>query len=699
MSPLLSYINRPFARLLLPLALGIYLQERLLSLPICILLLLLSFTLIASSFKQFAPAKSYQFRYFFGLGSFIFFLVLGHLSAIWILPYEFEAENEKEETYLLQLDSDLIEKSKTLQANATLLRSHQSDHTHPLKIQLYFRKDTTSSTLRKGDQLLAHTHIRKITNAGNPYEFDYAANRVRKGFRYSAHISQWQYVGHLNQLSWKDHALETRAYLVSKISELKLTPNTYAFVSAITLGDKERLPDEIRNDFSIAGVAHILAVSGLHTGILFLIIMTLLWPLRYFRYYKWIYLVALALLWIYAFITGVPASVVRAAIMISILLFGKMINYKSDSLNTLCATGFIMLLSNPNYLYEIGFQLSFTALFSILLFYPIIQQIISIKHPMARKAIELISVTLAVQCLTLPLSIHYFGVLSIWFLPANLIILPLIMPFTLLCMIGIGWQLMGEAPDWIRSLIERFASMLLQFIRWITELPGNNYGSEIYLGIGGTILLGIALCSLLLFIHKRGAVSLILLLLSLIGLQGFSLLQSHKEIEEILLLNHSGIEAMHLIKNREHTIYSPDSLVDQEIIKRLTSEFKRRYKLQPPIYLHTDTLFGTSVAIHAPFISMNGVRFLHLSNNDYRYSSANELAQVDYILLSNTFAGGTSELQRIANYHTLILSTSLSSYVREKIKAECDSLSIPVYDIRQKGAFRHQFKSRYSNAD
>lgn len=204
-----------------------------------------------------------------------------------------------------------------------------------------------------------------------------------------------------------------------------MTPNEIAIVQALILGQKKDINKQLYSDYAAAGAIHILAVSGLHVGIIYFILIALLRPLKYlFKYELVISIIIVISLWGFAFLTGLSPSVIRAVTMFSFFAFAKAINRETNTINTLFLSYFTLLIINPLWLFHIGFQLSYLAVLSILWLYPLFNKVYCPKNYFARKIWDIFTLTLAAQIGIFPLSIYYFHQFPGLFFMTNLIILP-----------------------------------------------------------------------------------------------------------------------------------------------------------------------------------------------------------------------------------------------------------------------------------
>lgn len=280
--------------------------------------------------------------------------------------------------------------------------------------------------------------------------------------------------------------------LVAHFEELCLTDVEKSVLSTLTLGYRKEMPKETRKHFSLAGVSHILAVSGFHVAIVCMCLSLLLRFIPQAGMWRWItFILNLVLLWCFVFITGLAASAVRAALMLSLYLTGRVLNRVGDSYNTLAAAALIMLVYNPFFLFDIGFQLSYAAVGFILFLQPRLNRLINVRNPLLSLPWGWLTVTIAAQTGTTFLCLFYFGQFSTVFLFTNL---PVTTIATLLIPAGLLWVLLPAGfPG--SFLLQAVIENLLQLMLWVVErfgtLPGAAFTFRFGLGslLGGYLLL------------------------------------------------------------------------------------------------------------------------------------------------------------------------------------------------------------------
>ncbi|MBO4462574.1 MAG: ComEC/Rec2 family competence protein [Prevotella sp.] len=293
------------------------------------------------------------------------------------------------------------DKPKTLQAFLLLTETGE-------RRRCYIWKDERSQQLKAGDNLMV------CISDGQFVRWD-GWQRGGDG---------WNDISHLQRLRIK--ALVLREHLLQRIRMNVDDDEAQALIAAMVLGDKSALSRQQYDRFNMTGASHVLALSGLHLSIIYL----LLTRLTLGRRRSWlIQILVLTAVWSYALLTGLPTSLVRAATMITVYGLFSLGGRRRASLNVLCFTAIIMLLFDRSALFDVGFQLSFMAMLGILLFVPLMESWVSarwmMEHRILSWVLSLLMVSVAAQMGTAPLVAYYFGRFSTWFLVTNIIVIPL----------------------------------------------------------------------------------------------------------------------------------------------------------------------------------------------------------------------------------------------------------------------------------
>lgn len=345
------------------------------------------------------------------------------------------------------------------------------------RVLLYIAKDSLHpssfqfSPFSTGDTIIARTRIRRGGMIGS---FDYGRHLRRQGIIGSAYVRN--YTCHPSLVT-RHPSLQKRLY--QRLAASGLSGDELATTGALTLGYKEDLDPELRHRFQASGAAHVLAVSGLHTGIIYAGLLALLTLGGRFRpRYEnslartLLHSLLILVIWSYAWLTGLTPSVVRCAVMITIVELGIILYRQSISLNTIAAAAVLILLVRPLDLWSVGFQLSFAATAAIVILAKDKEHVLRNPSPVTRYLSSLIIVSLAAQLGTLPITMYTFGQVSNYFLLTNLLVLPLA---TLLVPCGLASVALGGtvAGKCVGYATHALAWAMNHSVGWIESLPGS----------------------------------------------------------------------------------------------------------------------------------------------------------------------------------------------------------------------------------
>ena len=340
------------------------------------------------------------------------------------------------------------------------------------KTLLNLFRDLHAPQLKIGQRLALNGELEDINGNLNPYQFDYSRYMKTLGVYKQMNISPESLKVLPNpENSIIYYAGKFRDEITKNLKSQDFSKDELAVIQALLLGQRQELSPEIQKSYAAAGVIHILAVSGLHVGIILFMLNWLLNFLNSWKYGKtiktWILLIAL---WGFALIAGLSPSVVRAVSMFSFVAIGMQLNKRTSILNTLFASLFILLLINPFYIFQVGFQLSYSAVFAIVVFQPVIMKIINTDHRITRYFWKIISVTLAAQIGVLPLSLFYFHQFPGLFLVSNILILPFMGMILAVGVMLIILLLMGLLPSVLAWIYGGMISLLNKVVSFIASI-------------------------------------------------------------------------------------------------------------------------------------------------------------------------------------------------------------------------------------
>lgn len=693
----------PFFRLAVPWMLGIYCGDRFsdsFSEPLwgflaCILWACLSFLFYFS--------ERYSWRWCFGVSLSLFCLAGGWLSVNLQLKTAAETEFPKEEAvYRLRVNDFPEVRERTFLCRVWLKERHDSLGIHPVNKQaiLYFQRDSLSSRLQMGEELWVRSRISPPVSARNFDEFDYARYLIRKGISGTGFVASghWQF----SECRKEKEGIATvlyrlaasyRTQIENLYRRLGIEGDELAVLSALTLGDKTDLSESVRESYSVAGVSHVLALSGLHIGLLYALAFFLLRPLllggqsgRVLRS-----LLLILLLWLFAFFTGLSPSVVRSAAMFSIWALADLCGRQSFSLNTLALTAWLMLLVRPVGLFDVGFQLSFAAVLSILLFQPFLYRLCPVRHRAGTYLWGLVSVSVAAQLGTAPLVLFYFSRFSTHFLLTNLLVVPLVTLILYAAVVLLLLTPMSGLQAVAAVGLERMLRMLNLLVRWVEQLPYASVdGIWLYpLEVAGCYLvLGAFFCYLC---HRRYArlVTALVLLAAWGAVHSFAV-WTDRPRTSIVFYNVRGCPAVHCIESSGHScIQYADSLSNRQRLRQTAANYWHHCHLYPPAEGSRDSV-GQHFFRRQQLICWHGQRVCMVTDNRWKQQRTDDgaVCRVDYLYICKGYTGQLAALTRLFLPGCVILDSSLSDYRRNRLKEECQQNHLHFISLSDEGSVR-----------
>ncbi len=373
------------------------------------------------------------------------------------------------------LTSDLTAKPKSYKAEAKIIQYFADNQwvETDSKILIYFQKSAKFADFRYGTKVIIKGTPRLIEAPTNPEAFDYQRHLKYQGIYHQMYVPDYsaQKMGTAPPYFLMDFALQIRRKCAEIFSNYLENPRTAGIIKALILGIKTGIDNELREQYASAGVMHILAVSGLHVGIIFKIIEWFLGFLNRTRRGKLIFALLMTLiLFFYALITGFSPSVVRAVVMFSCVTWANATQRVSSTYNTIAFSAFVMLCYDPYFLTQVGFQLSYLAVIGIVYFYPKWHYRWTPPNRVSRLIWELMLVSMCAQITVTPLSLLYFNQFPVYFLLANVLIVPFISLF-----IGLGLGILGVA------VFEAWSAVLPKLLGQVLDILLNGMNHSLFI--------------------------------------------------------------------------------------------------------------------------------------------------------------------------------------------------------------------------
>lgn len=349
---------------------------------------------------------------------------------------------------------------------------YQIDNTKTIgRVLLNIKKDSIKNTLDVDDFIVLKPEFKALIPPLNPHQFDYKAYLEKKAIYQQIFVSSDSYqVVKNDAFNVYGLSAKLRYKIQTVLKSYNFSKDEFGVINALLLGQRQDISKELIDDYSKAGAIHILAVSGLHVGIILLILSWLLTPLEFLKNGKVLKTVLIILLlWCFAFIAGLSASVVRAVTMFSFVAFGMFFSRKNVVEFSLISSMLFLLIVKPMFLFDVGFQLSYLAVFGIVWVQPKLYQLWQPKHKIVNFFWRLFTVSIAAQVGILPLSIYYFNQFPGLFLLSNLIIIPFLGAILIGGILCIALALLHILPQFLADIYGAIIATMNTFVQWISH--------------------------------------------------------------------------------------------------------------------------------------------------------------------------------------------------------------------------------------
>lgn len=544
--PGLQLANAPFLRLLVPLCLGVSLQQN--SMLLHPLRMLLLFFLILILLLLFRKVSFYR-QPFWGLLLLVAILVFGMVRA---RQQKSNFPILQKQQYFVVLDDYPIEKAKSFQVVGQLINSRH-------KILAYLSKTSGIERAKPGDIFCFTGKPELIINEGNPFEFDYRGYLNNKGIGYRIFLKEdqfWFLNGH-ELLNISRRALIFRSRLIEILERSGISRENVHLIASISFGARDEVDRETIQSFTNTGVIHVLAVSGMNVGLIYVILNFLFRFLKTRRDGFFLHtLIVLFGIWGYALVTGMSASILRATMMFTFVVIGTTFQRNSNIFNSLAVSAFLLIAWDPAIIRDVGFQLSYAAVLSIVVVQPFIYKQLYFKSWMFSQIWLLLSVTFVAQIGTLPFTLHYFHQFPVYFWLANMVVIPLVSLILYLSFVvlflsifsGFLTSLCALALDWAVGLV-------LYTVKLVETFP-HAVIKGLYPSLFQVLLVFLMGYLFYRYVKVRKSMFLAGVLLSAIVFTLSAVIGSYQQLTraEIIFFNIPGTRALALTSGRKVTV-------------------------------------------------------------------------------------------------------------------------------------------------
>ncbi len=548
------------------------------------------------------------------------------------------------------------------------------------KIIIYLKKTDSICLLQYRDRMqIPYSKIREISPPQNPDEFNYKRYLAFRQIHHQIYLqpNEITIIPYEKYFSASEKVYELQEYF-RKILSIYIGNNSQKGIAqALLYGNDDEIDDETMQAYAHTGTLHVLAVSGMHVGIIFMLLTKLLHFVERFKKGKYIKaFIILSILWTYSMLCNLSPSILRATVMFTFIIFSDVIKRNSNIYNTLAASALFLMLYDVNYIASVGFQLSYMAVLGIVFLQPYIYNWYTASNVFMDQVWKISSVSIAAQLATMPIGMLYFHQFPFCFLFSNLIIIPLTNVILYGCMLLVAVGTM----HWPAFIVGKFVSLTIQFtnmmVKFVEQLPFA-YTEGIHISIFQSILMyGFMLCFVSYFllyqkyIFRLGAV---LFLLFLISISYHQIQNSRQHLITVYKVN--KLSAIRIFKSTSSILIADSMLIaDKDKMRFHLTQHKWRNGIQDEqIILDTGQSF-TYTSVHSRIIITGKL------NTRDTPSYPCDIAIINYPLHENKL--------KLIQPEKVIFTSNLSQKQLHRMQAYFNNQNIPYYSVIDSASFQ-----------
>ncbi|GAA4301469.1 ComEC/Rec2 family competence protein [Nibribacter koreensis] len=570
-------------------------------------------------------------------------------------------------------------------------------HSAEGQVAIFLPHSPEADRLQYGQQLLIKGSLQPPAKPANPYQFDYRRYLALKHIQWQAYLPEgsWQVIGLQPPSVMVAISLQVRKTLEAAFKTHIQAKREATIANALVLGVQDDLDASLRDAYARTGTMHVLAVSGLHVGLLYGVLLFFLKHLRRGRKSRLvIFLFIVGVVWFYAFVTGLSASVLRSVCMFSLVELGLLLRRKSSVLNTLAAVAMVLLLYDPNFLFDVGFQLSFLAVAGIVLLQPLFLKLWYPEQKLVRWTWELMAISIAAQMATFPISLFYFHQFPVYFWVANLIAVP---ATTVGLYLGVAFMLLFWVPvlnGWLGSLLEWVLWALNELLLWLERWPYSVLDGFV-ITTGQVLALYLFLMGVVLFLvyRKLSWLGLAVVCLAFVSTTEIVEARHQRKTKELVLYSTRKSSAVGILQGRKASLLADSAFYSQP--KNFTFQVQQHWWARGvqeehrfrPDFQKTDQ--KRALAVHATkegnrLMVWQGKRILWLQKLPRQLAKP---LPVDVLVLQKNVWADVAQLRTtIACAYVVLDQTNAPWYMQRKTK-ELQAAGYKVHNLEQDGAW------------
>ncbi len=593
-----------------------------------------------------------------------------------------ELSGNKKQTLIASIIESPVEKTNSIKTTIRIdsyLGINNSWTKSNTKAVIHIWKDSLSKDLQYGDKVVISSFLNEPSRANNPHAFDYKQYLSIKNIYLQSYIhsGNWTKIAERTGSPIIHLATDIRHKFLKIFADADMDIQQYDIIAAILLGYDDELDPDLSRSYSVSGVSHILCVSGMHVGIIFMIFSFLFQLFDRNKFQRTVRtFILLLIIWLYACITGLAPSVMRAATMFSFVAIAGVINRQTNTYNSLLASMLFLLCINPLIILELGFQFSYLAVFGIVWLQKAIHSLYHPKTKVGEHIWNIIAVSFVAQLFTAPLAILYFHQFPNYFLLANIIVITLTPVIVCLGIAVLVFSFWAFAYKYLSLAL----MYLIKLMNWsILSIEKSPYSltENIYLSPLEVMLVYVfilLLASAFKYKNRQYLFQAIGFAIAIIVLDTSIQLQVNRQ-KEITFYNLPSGFAIEQTNGRNAILYTDST----ELVDTQTYNFN----IKNNHIAHRISQINTIGNMQ--FIQCHG-KNIFVVNQSIHAFEVKEKLKTDYLLLNTNTNIPIDNLLKMIDFKMLLIGNNCSYYRSEAIRKACAEKMIPFHDLRQQGA-------------
>ncbi len=684
-----SVLSRfPVLRLLLPMVVGIVLYRITDSILVLIVLTVVTVAaLLAMRLAGSSPAIKLKLRSYRIVPLSIAMVAVGWTTSWLFEPPRLDVDYLKDKTACARIETIKYNEQSMLMQVKLLNAGGDEKSVGGSHILLSTRG--CDYDLEAGNLIAFSLNLSLVRNMGNPDEMDYAQYLHDKGIIYRQHTDAREVAKVGDSPTILTRTFNFRSDLQHRVLNSNLSPESQSLIIAMLLGNDDFIEPSVRDSFSQAGIAHVLALSGLHVVVISLIIWFLLFPFDYIRGKKVRLVITIFALIGYDILTGLSPSVIRSTVMIAFVFLSQIFYRKSSPLNSILVAALAILLFSPNSLYSVGFQLSFITVVALIIFY----QAFELKFP-DNKFLNYLYTTLLTSAVamvsTLVLTAYYFNTISLVTVFSNVLVMPLIPVFMILgavvlVMLAFGGEIgvVSSVIDWITHAIQAEASGMSS----LSIANGGVYVSWVIVAIYYTIVVMLAL-----WIYRRNVRWLMAAAATMaVGVACWMWQDAMLPRRGMVIFNSFNSTPVLYFNGSDALLWVPDVENDYDLanFKRWNRAFLAHYGIDSLRLVDSVKCELPGAVIDPPYANIQDLVIVAAGKGRWKHYIRQDSSDIsfDIALITKGFHSNVATLKNLISCGSIILSGGIYNEDNAALEKECDTLRIPHYNIKEKGAY------------